>query len=61
MTLMKFLVTGGTGFIGFNIVKRLINDGHEVIVLDDMSLGKEAKLRGVKTIRGDVRNKELID
>jgi len=61
MTLMKFLVTGGMGFIGFNIAKRLINDGHEVIVLDNMSLGKEAELHGAKTVRGDVRNKELID
>lgn len=58
---MEFLITGGMGFIGFNIAKRLINDGHEVIVLDDMSLGKEAELRSAKTIRGDVRNKELID
>ncbi len=32
---MKYLVTGGAGFIGSNIVDRLINDGHEVIVIDN--------------------------
>ena len=33
----KCLVTGGCGFIGSNIVDRLISDGHEVIVLDNKS------------------------
>ena len=32
---MKYLVTGGAGFIGSNIVDRLINDGHDVIVIDN--------------------------
>ena len=34
---MKCLVTGGAGFIGSHIVDRLINDGHEVIVVDNLS------------------------
>tara|TARA_R100000008_G_scaffold43336_1_gene25076 strand:- start:4334 stop:5221 length:888 start_codon:yes stop_codon:yes gene_type:complete len=34
---MKALVTGGAGFIGSNIVDRLINDGHEVVVIDNES------------------------
>ena len=33
---MKSLVTGGAGFIGSNIVDRLINDGHDVIILDNL-------------------------
>ena len=34
---MKVLVTGGAGFIGSNLVDRLVNDNHEVIVIDDLS------------------------
>ena len=38
---MKALVTGGAGFIGSNLVDRLIKDGHEVYVLDNFSTGKK--------------------
>ena len=37
---MKCLVTGGAGFIGSNLVDRLVADGHTVIVVDDLSTGK---------------------
>jgi UDP-glucose 4-epimerase len=63
---VKFLVTGGAGFIGCNIVRRLIREGHEIVVLDDMSLGKEENLKGLPTnkarvVKGDVREMSLVE
>ncbi|MDR3721917.1 MAG: SDR family oxidoreductase [Candidatus Acidoferrales bacterium] len=45
---MRHLVTGGAGFIGSNIVDELVQRGHDVAVLDDLSTGKEANLAGVR-------------
>jgi len=45
---MKVLVTGGLGFIGSNIVERLVADGHEVTVLDNQHTGDEANVESVK-------------
>jgi UDP-glucose 4-epimerase len=38
---MKVLVTGGAGFIGTNLIKRLLKDGHEVVSIDNYSTGKK--------------------
>lgn len=45
---MKFVVTGGAGFIGSNIVKMLVKDGHEVIVIDNLHTGNLSRLEEVK-------------
>jgi len=45
---MRYLVTGGAGFIGSNMVDELVRRGHQVVVLDDLSAGKEANLAGVR-------------
>lgn len=45
---MDVLVTGGAGFIGSNLVRRLVAEGHSVRVLDDLSTGHRANLDGVE-------------
>ncbi len=40
MTRMKYLVTGGSGFIGSHLAERLLDDGHAVLALDDLSTGR---------------------
>jgi nucleoside-diphosphate-sugar epimerase len=60
----KYLVTGGSGFIGSALVKRLLLEGHEVSVLDDNSRGHPRRLEGVlkdlKFINGDIRDAETV-
>ncbi|ODS37688.1 MAG: UDP-glucose 4-epimerase [Candidatus Altiarchaeales archaeon WOR_SM1_86-2] len=53
------MVTGGAGFIGGNLVERLVRDGYGVRVIDDLSTGKIENLEGVEGIdfiEGDIRN-----
>ena len=59
---MRYLVTGGAGFIGSALVRRLVADGHEVRVLDDFSRGQDRRLSGVacETVRGDVRDPAAV-
>lgn len=57
---MKVLVTGGAGFIGSHLVDRLIEIGHEVAVVDNLSTGKEENInRRAKFYRLDIRDSKL--
>ena len=38
---MRTLVTGGAGFVGTNLIKRLLQDGHDVVSIDNYSTGKK--------------------
>jgi len=54
---VRFLVTGGAGFIGSHLVEHLVGEGHDVVVLDDFSTGKRenlASFRGVEVVEGSV-------
>ena len=45
---MRYLVTGGAGFIGSHVVEELVRRGHHVTVFDDLSAGKESNLASVR-------------
>src|ERR1700738_2080068 len=61
---MRYLVTGGAGFIGSNTVDELVRRGHSVVVLDDFSSGKEDNLTEVRNkitfIRGSITDIEVV-
>lgn len=63
----KYLVTGGAGFIGSHLVDSLINRGHQVVVLDDLSTGRHDNLRHhhgspqVEFVLGSILNEATVD
>lgn len=62
MTKNKSLVTGGAGFIGAHVVNELIELGHEVVVLDDLSGGFEENVHPeAKFIKGSITDHTLIE
>jgi UDP-glucose 4-epimerase len=59
---MNILVTGGAGFVGSNLVKRLKNESHNIIVLDNYSAGKhENEITGVYYINNHTKNINKIE
>ena len=60
---MKVLITGGAGFIGSNLTKRLVEDGHSVVVIDSLLRGNKLEkdtFSKITFIQGDVRDYELV-
>lgn len=59
---MKAIVTGGAGFIGSNLTKRLLDAGWKVLVVDNLSTGEKKSVdKRAQFVRGDVANKLLVD
>ena len=64
---MNALVTGGAGFIGSHLTERLLNDGNNVAVIDNLSTGSLENIESFKNhagfefIEGDIRNVELME
>jgi len=61
---MRYLVTGGAGFIGSHITEELVRRGHSVIVLDDLSSGKEDNLGhvtgNVELAKGSICDTDIV-
>jgi nucleoside-diphosphate-sugar epimerase len=57
---MRYLVTGGAGFIGSNIVDELVRRNHQVVVLDDLSAGKESNVAHIRS-KIDLRVGSITD
>lgn len=59
---MRVLVTGGAGFIGSHITDAVVADGHEVVVLDDLSTGHRDNVSaGARLVEGDIREAATVD
>ncbi|MCU1490240.1 MAG: NAD-dependent epimerase/dehydratase [Acidimicrobiaceae bacterium] len=57
------LVTGGAGFVGATVVRRLVHSGHTVRVLDNLTTGDRAHLEGIdaELVEGDIRDVAALD
>lgn len=60
---MRYVVTGGAGFIGTNLVTELVKAGHEVVVFDNYAGGHypDRVVSGVEYVEGDIRDVEALD
>jgi len=59
---MQMLITGGAGFIGSHLADYLINHGHEVTIIDDLSGGLERNInKNAKFVKGSIVDKNLVD
>ena len=54
---MAILITGGAGYIGSHTVRELADLGKDVVVYDNLSFGYEQAVKGIKLIKGDIKDK----
>ena len=57
---MTILITGGAGYIGSHVVKLLVQNNREVVVLDDLSRGNRMAIEGVPLVVGDYGDSKLV-
>ena len=57
---MSWLVTGGAGYVGAHVVRALVTDGADVVVLDDLSSSDGSRVPDVPLITGSVRDGALV-
>jgi UDP-glucose 4-epimerase len=58
---VKYLITGGAGFIGSHLSEALVRRGDSVVVVDDLSTGKNEILDSVEFVKGSIFDQELMD
>jgi UDP-glucose 4-epimerase len=59
---MRILVTGGAGYIGSTVARELVETGHDVFVVDNLSQGNRAAVPDAATfVHGDLKNRSLVD
>ncbi len=64
---MKALITGGAGFIGSHLADKLLGDGHQVVLLDDLSTGRYSNVQHLlgrpdaEFVLGSILNADLVD
>ncbi len=59
---MKICVTGGAGYIGSVVAQALIDDGHEVTIIDNLSAGHRSAIpEGSRFVEGDIRDRDILD
>ena len=57
----RVMVTGGAGYVGSHIVRRLREDGHSTVVLDDLSTGHRESVAGVELVEGDIGDAAVVE
>ena len=58
---MSWLVTGGAGYIGAHVVRAMVEDGQDVVALDDLSTGDASRLpAGARFVEGSVLDRDAI-